>query len=121
MVQRPRALGFTDRQRNGGAEDVVGIVISLCSDEPLDIAAVAFRHTVRVLVRRQQVRISARKRHRIERLQSGPGPQAMPLLLDLVRSIDSSADALKIASIMIISLIAFSSLPVPRYRELRMR
>src|ERR1700738_3944254 len=93
MVQRPRALGFTDRQRNGGAEDVVGIVISLGLADPCGVAAIALRGTVRIIAG-EEVRISTWKRHRIERLQSGPGPLAMPLLLDLVRSIDERGENL---------------------------
>jgi hypothetical protein len=36
-------------QRNGGAEDVVGIVAPLGSDQPFGIGAIAFRHTPRIV------------------------------------------------------------------------
>ena len=40
---------LTDWQRNGRAEDVVGVVMSLGSDEPFGIATIAFRRSFRVV------------------------------------------------------------------------
>ena len=74
------------RQRNGGAEDVVGIVIPLGLDESLGIAAVAFRHPLRILPR-EEIRISTRKRHPAKGLKSGSDPLVMPLLFEVVRPI----------------------------------
>ena len=39
---------LTDRQRNGGAEDVAGIVMPLGFDQPLGVATIAFRRAVRI-------------------------------------------------------------------------
>ena len=38
-----------NRQRNCGAEDVVGIVVPLGGDEPVGIGAIAFCHKIRVV------------------------------------------------------------------------
>jgi hypothetical protein len=54
-------LVLTDRQRNGGAEDVVGIVLPLGLDEPLNIAAIAFCCAFRISAGKK-VRVSARER-----------------------------------------------------------
>ena len=37
---------LADRQRNGGAEHVVGIIVPLGFGEPFGIATIAFQHTV---------------------------------------------------------------------------
>src|SRR5215831_3724277 len=89
--RRPRLPA--DRQRNGGAEDVTGIVAPLGGNEPFGIGTIAFCHTVRV-VSDKKVRISTRKRHRNEGLTSGSSPLAMPLLLFLVRPIDEGGEDL---------------------------
>lgn len=81
-----RQLSLTDRQRNGGTEDIIGIVVPLSFDEPLGVAAIAFRRTVGDIPG-EEIRISTRKRHRLERLTSGSSPLTMPLLLELVRPI----------------------------------
>ena len=86
-------FALTDRQRNGGAEDVVGVVMSLGSDEPFGIGTIACCHTIRV-VSGKEVRISTRKRHWSEGLTSGSSPLAMPLLLFLVRPIDEGGEDL---------------------------
>jgi len=62
-------------------------------DQPAGIGAIALRHTVRI-VREKKVRISTRKRDRIEGLTSGSSPLAMPLLLFLVRPIDEGGEDL---------------------------
>src|SRR6516165_158648 len=84
---------LTDRQRNGRAKDVVGIVAPLGGDQPVGIGTIAFCHTVRV-VSGKEVRISTRKRHRSEGLTSGSSPLAMPLLLFLVGAIDEGGEDL---------------------------
>src|SRR6516165_9396665 len=84
---------LTDRQRNGRAKDVVGIVAPLGGDQPAGIGTIALRHTVRV-VSGKEVWISTRKRDRREGLTSGSSPLAMPLLLFLVRPIDEGGDDL---------------------------
>ena len=68
-------------QWNGRAEDVIGIVMALSLDEPLEIAAIAFGHAVRVLVRGQKVRITATKCPWIEGAQCVASPLAMSPLL----------------------------------------
>jgi hypothetical protein len=75
-----------DRQRNGGVEDVVRIVLPLGLDKPRDIRAVAFRRTIHI-GRREQIRIPAGKRQRIEGVSRGTRPSSMSLLLDFVRAI----------------------------------
>src|ERR1700736_4032100 len=40
--------GLTFWQRNGGAEDIIGIVMPLGFGEPFGVAAIAFRHTVSI-------------------------------------------------------------------------
>lgn len=87
------AIVLTDWQRNGRAEDVIGIALPLGSDESFDVATIAFRCTVRVACS-EQVRVSARKRHRIEGLTSGSSPVVMSLRLELVRPIDERGDNL---------------------------
>src|SRR5215469_18775659 len=82
-----------DRQRNGGAEDVTGIVVPLGGDQPVGIGTIALCQTVQV-VSDKEVRISTRKRHRSEGLTSGSSPLAMPLLLFLVRPIDEGGEDL---------------------------
>ena len=68
-----------DWQRDGGAEDVVGIVTPLGFDEPLGVGTVASRDTVGV-VGSQKVRISARQSRRVERLARGARPLPVWLL-----------------------------------------
>ena len=41
-----------DRQRNGRAKEIIGIVVPLGFDEPLGVAAIAFRRAVRVTPRK---------------------------------------------------------------------
>src|SRR5215468_10749502 len=65
----------------------------LGGDESAGIGAIALRHTVRI-VGEEKIRISARKRDRIEGLTSGSRPLAMPLLLLLVRPIDEGGEDL---------------------------
>ena len=67
-------------QRDGGAEDVVGIVVPLGADEPVDVASIASRHAVRVATGKQ-VRIATRKRHLAKGVESASSPPLMPLLL----------------------------------------
>src|SRR6516162_788007 len=83
----------SSRQRNGGAKDVIRIVLPLGFDEPVGIGTIASCHPVRV-VSGKEVRISTRKRHRSEGLTSGSSPLAMPLLLFLVRGIDERGEDL---------------------------
>src|SRR6516162_4701448 len=82
------------RQRNGAAENVIGIVVPLGLDQPLGIAPIAFGHAVRVLLRRQKVRIAAGKRHRIEGPARSASPLLMSPLLERVRSIDNCSEYL---------------------------
>jgi hypothetical protein len=83
----------TDWQRNGGAEDVIGIIVAFGFDQPFGVAAKAFGHPVRV-ASSEEVRISARKRHRIKSLKSGASPLAMSLLLEFIRSIGERGENL---------------------------
>src|SRR6516162_11589297 len=75
-----------DRQRNGGAEDVAGIVVPLGGHEPLVIGTIAVRHTLRI-VRDEKVRIPTGKRLVSESLARRAGPLAMPFFRGLARRI----------------------------------
>src|SRR6202023_3696739 len=77
LVARPSSA--TDGQRNGRAEDVVGIVMPLGFGEAFDIGTIAFCYPLRVLPR-EEIRISARKRHPAKRLKSGSDPPGVPCL-----------------------------------------
>jgi hypothetical protein len=74
------------RQRNGGAEDVIGIVAPLGLDEPFGVTAIALRLTVRVAAGKE-IWISTRKSHRIKGMTRGQSPLMMPSLLETVRCI----------------------------------
>jgi hypothetical protein len=63
--RRRTAIVRADRQRNGGAEDVVGIVMPLGRDQPRGVAAEAFGDAVRVGAG-EEVRISAGQRGRVD-------------------------------------------------------
>src|ERR1700730_1203251 len=67
--------------------------MSLGFDEPFGVATVAFRRTVRV-ASSEEVRISARKRHRIKGLKSGSSPLVMLPFLELVRPIGEGGEDL---------------------------
>ena len=84
-VMRAGPSGY-DRQRNGGAEDVVGVVTPLGFDEPLGVGTVASRDTVGV-VGSQKVRISAGQSRRVERLARCACPLPVSLLRELVWTI----------------------------------
>ena len=83
-----------DRQRNGAAEDVIGIVTSFGFDEPLDTTTIALHHAIDLRIHWQKVRVSARKRHRIESPQCVANPLPMSPLLMLVQSIDERGENL---------------------------
>src|SRR5262245_9225819 len=73
-------------QWNGRAEDIVGIVVPLGSEDSFNVRAVAFRYTIPIFPG-EKVRITTGKRHCAEGLKSGTSPVAMPLLLQPVRPI----------------------------------
>jgi hypothetical protein len=74
------------RQRDGGAEDIVGIVMPLGSGQSFDVRTMALCRTVRVAIR-QEVRVAAWKRRPIEREKRPSNPRVMALRLQLVRAI----------------------------------
>src|SRR6185295_13154923 len=71
-ASRP-AFALTDRQRNGGAENVVGIIATLGLDEPFSVAAVTLQCAVGLTLAKE-VGISPRKRHCIKRPKSFSRP-----------------------------------------------
>src|SRR5260370_40560557 len=74
------------RQRNGGTEDVVGVVLLFDPDQPFCVGPKAVRRTIR-LAWAEQIRISARKRDRVEGMPDIPDPLLMPPLFPSVRPI----------------------------------
>ena len=80
-------------QRNSGAEDVIGIIVSLCFDEPSGVGTKAFHGTVRVAPS-EKVRISTRKRRRAEGRKSGSSPLFMSLFLELVGPVSERCENL---------------------------
>src|SRR5262245_5187738 len=74
------------RQRNGGREDVVGVVVSLGSEQPLGVGPEALGCTVCV-TRSEEIRISTWKGHRVKSLTRGASPLLMSLLLERIRTI----------------------------------
>src|SRR5215471_17206686 len=82
-----------DWERYRRAEDVIRIIVPLGFDQPFDVATIAIRRTVRV-GGREEIRISARKRRRLEGLQRGASPFLVTSLLEFVRPIDESSENL---------------------------
>src|SRR5262249_52896449 len=72
------------RQWNGGAKDVIGIVVPLRFDETFRIGTIAFHHAC-WLTGSEQVGVSARKRHRIKGMTCSARPSLMLLFFDFVR------------------------------------
>src|SRR5260370_7964515 len=65
------------RQRNGGTEDVVGVVLLFDPDQPFCVGPKAVPRPIRP-ARAEQIRISARKRDRVEPTPPPPHPLLMP-------------------------------------------
>src|SRR5262245_7119702 len=75
-----------DRQWDRRAKYVVRIVVALGFDQPHGVAAIALRRALDV-VRREQIGISARKRHRVEPRQRGARPLPVSAFAGRIRAV----------------------------------
>src|SRR5215469_7649470 len=84
-----KAIIAADGQRNGRAEEVLGIVMPLDGDQSLGVPTEAVGRPCRI-VGGEQIRIPAGQGRRVEGVARGAGPLLMALLLLPVAAIGES-------------------------------